>query len=119
MRRVCHSVLLVASLFLTAATAAATPALPTVAVEARHTVLRACPDIVDSLQRGLAGPAAHWRRSGLAEVAVQLDAAGAVDVLRIDGPVVYQRHIRRVVERLDCAAPQAGLQRLRFAIRFG
>ena len=103
----------------TTAAAASATALPTVDVEARHAVVRACPGIVDSLQRGLAAPAAHWGRRGLADVAMQLDGAGEVNVLHIDGPAVYQRHIRRVVERLDCHAPQAGVQRLRFAIRFG
>lgn len=113
----CTAALLLA---LAGAAAARSPtALPTVDVEARHAVLRACPTIVASLQRGLAAPAAHWGRRGLADVAMQLDGDGAVDVLHIDGPAVYQRHIRRVVEQLDCHAPQAGVQRLRFAIRFG
>lgn len=115
MLAVCVSALLVATV--DAAPRATT--LPTVGVEARHAVLHACPAIVDSLQRGLAAPAAHWGRRGLADVAMQLGASGAVNVLHIDGPAVYQRHIRRVVERLDCQTPRAGTQTLRFAIRFG
>ena len=107
-------------------TAAASTRLPPVevarpalglALGTRTDVQNACPELEKDLQRALAGPHAHYRRRGQAEVLMRIGADQDVRLLSLDGPAVYQRSLRRVVSGLNCRAHDVPTT-YGFAVRF-
>jgi hypothetical protein len=123
-----HSPAFAASLLLALATASANAQPPTQSIEVRaplavRTDVQAlCPTIGDDLNDALVKVVQELATPALIEVRFRLSGSRIDEVTVGDGPVRYQRALRRAVRGLACdggaAAPQALALRVRFVDPF-